>query len=568
MDKDPYLVSLKKRPADLVVTNATVFNSVTGEFLEDYSVWVSNGTICYVGKDSSPVTDASTLNIDARGRVLLPGLIEGHTHILNFIGPYEFISHLIPSGTTTVITETIELASVAGKEGFDYLIKALADQPIRLYYTISPLCALTPELERHAPNPDEYHKYLKDPLCVGLGEIYWANLLLENQQGQRVRSLAAMALSYGKTVEGHTAGASENKLQAYTSMGVTSCHEPINEQEVIDRLRLGYWVMIRQGSIRQELDAVAGVFSRGVDTRRLIICTDSMDPEQFLTQGSLDAAVRRAIELGVAPAKVYQSVTINVAEHFRLDHLLGSICPGKKADMVLIPRPDDYRPEKVICNGKVIFDEGQVIAKVRPSTFPGHFFNSVKVARFEMPPTPKKGKVRVMNLVTRLVSTEEIADLDDPQQRKQLNLLLAVERTGRGGVFLGMIKGLGLKEGAVGTTMCWDTSDMFVAGCDEGSIRTVIKRLPEIGGGAVLAVGTNVLAEYPAKLCGIVSLEKMEIAYNQLRKMETMLAELGVLWEKPMLTLNTLGTAAIPHLRITHQGYVRLRDRAVLPLEA
>jgi len=567
MQEEIYLVSLKRRPVELVIENATVFNSITAEFLECQNVWVKNGTICYVGIDEDPVTDADTMMIDVQGKVLLPGLIEGHTHILNFIGPEEFIRHVIPSGTTTVVTETIELASVAGQEGFDYFIKALQDQPIRLYYTISPMCGLTLEEEVHSPPAEEYHKYLRDPLCLGLGEIYWANMLLENEQGERVRKLAEMALSYGKLVEGHTAGASPNKLQAYTSMGVSSCHEPINGQEVIDRLRLGYWVMIRQGAIRQELDAVAGIFSRGVDTRRVVICTDSMDPERFINQGSLDAAVRRALELGVPPEKVYQSVTINVAEHFRLDNMLGSISPGKKADMVIIPEPGEYRPEKVICDGKLIFEDSRVTAKIRPSTYPEYFFNSVKPQPFDMPPVPQEGKVRVMDLVTRLVTTEGIADLDDPQQRKQLNLLLAIERTGRGGMFLGMIKGLGLKYGAAGTTMCWDTSDMFVAGCDEESIRAVVDRLEVIGGGAVVAVGSKILAEYPARLCGIVGLEDMETAWNQIQKTERALAELGVPWEKPILTLNTLGTAAIPHLRITHHGYVRLRDRAVLALQ-
>lgn len=566
MESEPFLVSMKKSPADLVIENATVFNSITAEFLEGQNVWVKDGTICYVGNDEDPATDSGTVLINAQGKVLLPGLIEGHTHILNFVGPEEFIRHVIPSGTTTVVTETIELATVAGLEGFDYLIRALQDQPIRLYYTISPMCGLTPEEEVYSPPVEEYHKYLEDPLCLGLGEIYWANMLLENEQGERVRRLAEMALSYGKPVEGHTAGASPIKLQAYTSMGVSSCHEPINEQEVIDRLRLGYWVMIRQGAIRQELDAVAGIFSRKIDTRRVVICTDSMDPERFLNQGSLDAAVRRALDLGVPPEKVYQSVTINVAEHFRLDHLLGSICPGKKADMVIVPAPGQYRPEKVVCDGKLIYDNNRVTAKVRSSTYPEHFFHSVKPEPFDMPPVPQRGKVRVMDLVTRLVTKEAVVELSDIEQRKRLNFLLAIERTGRGGIFLGMIRGLGLQHGAAGTTMCWDTSDMFVAGCDEKSIRTVVSRLEKIGGGAVVAVGSKILAEYPAKLCGIVSLEDIKTAWNQMQRTERALAELGVRWDKPILTLNTLGTAAIPHLRITHHGYVRLKDRAVLPL--
>ncbi len=564
---DVHLVSLKEVPADLVIRNVMVFNSITAEFLSSQNIWVKDDVICYVGEDGDPLISSDTKLIEAHGNVILPGLIEGHTHILNFTGVEEFIRHVIPSGTTTVVTETIELASVAGLEGFTYLIEGLRNQPIRLYYTISPLCGLTIEEEGVAPSMSEYRRFFDDPMCLGLGEIYWANLLLANEQGERVRTLAEMAKSYGKLIEGHTAGASKNKLQAYTAFGVSSCHESITEKEAIERLRLGYWVMIRQGAIRKELDEVVGVFSADLDTRRIVICTDSMDPETFLTEGSLDAAVRKAMELGVAPEKVYQSVTINVAEHFHVEHLIGSLTPGKKADMVLIPAPDDYRPQMVICRGKVIYEENEVKARVRKVAYPDHFFQSVRTSPSVEISMPQRGRVRVMELITRLVTVESIADLDNPDESADLNLLLALERTGKGDMFLGIIKGFGLTRGAVGTTMCWDTQDMFVVGCEEESVLTVIARLREMGGGAAVAEGEEIVAEYPAQLCGIVSVNKMETARAQIRDMENALAGMGVAWDKPLLTLNTLGTAAIPHLRITHHGYVRLKDRAVLPLE-
>ncbi len=564
---DVHLVSLKKVAPDLVIRNAIVFNSITGEFLSAHNIWVKGDVISYVGEDSDPLTDPDTKVIDAHGSVVLPGLIEGHTHILNFTGVEEFVRHVIPSGTTTVVTETIELASVVGLQGFTQLIKGLRDQPIRLYYTISPLCGLTVEEERVAPAINEYKRFFEDPMCLGLGEIYWGNMLLASEQGERVRSLAKMARSYGKVIEGHTAGASKGKLQAYTAFGVGSCHEPISEQEAIERLRLGYWVMIRQGAIRKELNEVVDVFSTGIDTRRVVICTDSMDPETFLTEGSLDAAVRRAIELGVAPEKVYQSVTINVAEHFHLEHLIGSLTPGKKADMVLIPAPSDYQPQAVICRGKVIYEGGEVKGEVRKVIYPDHFFRTVRLSPPVTISMPQRGKVRVMELVTRLVTIESSADLGNPDERQELNLLLALERTGKGGMFLGMIKGFGLASGAVGTTMCWDTQDMFVVGCDEESMLTVINRLRQISGGAVVAKADQVVSEYPAQLCGIVSIQNMEAARTEIKEMENVLAKMGVTWDKPLLTLNTLGTAAIPHLRITHHGYVRLKDRAILPLE-
>ncbi len=210
-------------------------------------------------------------------------------------------------------------------------------QPIRFFYTLSPLCGLTSAEETTAPTNEELLPLLKDPKCLGVGEIYWSNLFLEGKQGERVRELASMGLALGKRVEGHTAGASGRKLQAYSDFGISSCHEPITKEEVLERLRLGYWVMIREGSIRKELLGVKGIFKKGIDFRKLILCTDGVDPEDFLEEGYLDASLRRAMKLGVPPELAYQMVTINVAEHFRLDHLIGSLSPGKMADILMIP---------------------------------------------------------------------------------------------------------------------------------------------------------------------------------------------------------------------------------------
>ena len=217
--------------------------------------------IAYVGPDHHFPKEEKTLMIDAEGMVLLPGLIEGHTHtISNRFGIEEFIRHVIPSGVTTVITETIELATIVGKDGIEYLVRGLEGQPIRFYYTVASLCGLTPSEEVNAPTNEELLPLLKDPKCLGVGEIYWSNIFLEGRQGERVRELASIALDLGKRVEGHGAGANGGKLQAYTCFGISSDHEPITEEEIMERLRLGYWVMIREGSIRKELAGVKGIF--------------------------------------------------------------------------------------------------------------------------------------------------------------------------------------------------------------------------------------------------------------------------------------------------------------------
>jgi adenine deaminase len=562
-------VALGNISPDTIITNGILFNVFTREFIKKQSIWIKDGMIAYVGHDHRPPKDEKTLVIDGEGRVLLPGLIDGHTHtISNRVGIEEFIKHVIPSGVTTVITETIELATIVGKDGIEYLVKGLEGQPIRFYYTVSPLCGLTPSEEINAPTNEELLPLLKDPKCLGVGEIYWGNIFLEGSQGERVKELTSMALELGKMVEGHTAGAAGRKLQAYTDFGVSSCHEPITEKEILERLRLGYWVMIREGGNRKELKGVKGIFKKKIDFRRLVLSTDGVDPEGFLTEGYLDASLRSALKLGVPPKLAYQMVTINVAEHFRLDHLIGSLAPGKMADILIIPSPDDFSPQLVMCDGKIIYRDGKSLVEPKKLFFPDTMFNTVKIHSYTFPSLPKKGKVRAMELVTRLVTKEKIIDLEDPEESKNVIMILAIDRLGSGKAFMGFLKGFGLQRGAYGTTMNWDMPDMMVVGCDTQSMETVIGRLKEIGGGGVYAIGKEVVAEFSAPLCGVTSLKPMEIVGEEVRKLEESLRKNGVKWEKPTLTVDTLGTAAIPHLRITHQGYVNLKDRKILSLEA
>ena len=553
---------------DTVFFNCTLFNAFTKEFVKSQSVWVKNGRIAYVGPSSDFPKYQKTLSIDADGMILLPGLIEGHTHILsNRYSIEEFVKHVIPSGVTTVITETMELATIAGKDGIEYVAKGLEGQPIRFYYTAAPLCGLTPAEEINAPTNEEFLSILKDPKCIGIGEIYWGNVFLGGRQGERLKELVSMALELGKVVEGHTAGAKGRRLQTYASLGISSCHEPITEKEVLERLRLGYWVMIREGGVRKELEGVKGIFRKKIDFRRLVLATDGVDAEGLLADGYLDASLRNALNMGVPSKLAYQMVTINVAEHFQLDHLIGSLSPGKMADIVMIPCPNDFSPQLVMCDGKIIYRDGKSLAEPRKVFFPNYMFDTVRLDDYTLPPVPKKGKVRTIELVTRLVTKERIIDLEDPEESNDVIMIIAINRLGSGKAFMGLLKGFGLQRGAYGTTMSWDTTDMIIVGCDTRSMETVIGRLKEIGGGGAYAIGKEIVADLPAPLCGVISLKPMAIVADEVIKLEKCLKKNGVNWEKPMLTVDTLGTSAIPNLRITHHGYVRLKDREILSVE-
>jgi len=325
--------------------------------------------------------------------------------------------------------------------------------------------------------------------------------------------------------------------------------------------------MIRQGSVRKELDAIHSIFKREIDFRRMVLVTDSVDPYGLIEEGYLDASLRTTLKLGVPPRIAYPMVTLNAAEHFRLDHFIGSLSPGKAADLVLIPGATDYFPQLVMGGGRILFQDGTRLVEPRKVVSPDLLLNTVRIKTpiFSLP--PRQGKARVMELVTRLVTRESIVNLDDPEEAWDTITVLAMERFGTGKTFAGLLKGFGLERGAYGSTMTWDTTDLIVVGCDLQSIHTVIGRLRTLRGGAVYAVGDQIAAEIATPYCGYLSLDPLTEIYEKIRYLEAALKSNGVRWEKPCLTIDTLTTPAIPHLRITHEGYVRLKDHQLLPIK-
>ena len=330
--------------------------------------------------------------------------------------------------------------------------------------------------------------------------------------------------------------------------------------------------MLREGGIRRDLERLRPLFDMSLDYRRFALVTDSVDPERLESWGYLDEVVREALGLGIAPHVVYRMVGANVAEHFRIDGDLGSLAPGRWADLVAIPSPEEFRPEFVMVEGKKIFDGGEALVAPRPVTVAPELLRTlgldpdgVLVSVGPPPLPPSDMPVRVIEYVSNLVTKEAVLTPDEARSA-QLVPVLAVERTKGEQAFWGFLKGLGLREGAFATSSAWDSPDVLVAGRDAVAVRTALRRLVEIGGGLVYARDDQVVAESPAPVCGVATLDSAECVRADMRGVTEALVSAGVAWEDPILAVDTLTTPAIPHLRITHRGYVRLKDRAVLPL--
>jgi len=565
-------VALGEEPPDTVVADATVFDAVTGEFTPGRSVWVKDGRIARVVEASESIPPGAE-TLDASGLTLVPGLMDGHTHTIHLFIP-EFVRALLPTGVTSPVIEAMEYGATEGFAGVRLLVDALRDQPLRPFYTAPALCGLTEEEEVSPLTPAELDELLADPLCLGLGEVYWNNALLPGPQGRRVRKLMAQTLERGKLVEGHTAGARRARLDAYTALGPSSCHEPISVEEALEVYHRGYLVMLRHGSIRKDLERLRPLFDMPLDFRRFALVTDSVDPEGLETWGYLDQVVREALELEIPPSVVYRMVSTNVADHFGLSAHLGYLAPGRWADLVAVPAPEEFRPIFVMVGGKLVFDRGEVLAEPRPVSVPAELLHTVGVdperaLEWAGPPPapPETGTVRVVEYVSNLVTRETLLSAEEAQE-EDLVPVLALEQTRGEQAFWGFLKGLGLREGAYVTTTTWDTPDLVVVGRDEVAVRTALQRVTENGGGGVFARGKEVIAESKAPVCAVASLDPAERVRTDLRALAESLQEAGVPWENPLLAVDTLTSPAIPHLRVSHRGYVRLRDRALLSVEA
>lgn len=571
-------VALGEAAADLAVINGTLVNVYTGELQYETTILIKRDKIAYVGKNSQRSIGPHTRIIDAAGKTIVPGFIDTHNHMSWFLLPDHLIRYAVKGGTTTIITEVDSVAFLSGYRGIIELIRAIRNQPIKTFISIPSMVTISPLASEHALSTSEVRKLLHKKEVIALGESYWASVV---EGDPRILNYIAEVKKAGKKIEGHSAGARDNKLQAYASLGITSCHEPTTADEVLERLRLGIHVLIREGEVRRELEEIALLKDEPIDFRLISFCSDGPGPHQLLNSGYMEYVVQKAIDLGFNPVTVFQMASLNAAQRFGLDDYIGGIAPGKYADIVIIPDPKVVRAEYVISNGKIVSENGNPVIEPRKHVLPEWMYNTVPLPRkftandfaVYVDTDYRSVNARIIDMVTNIVSHEAILELSVSDGKvladkdRDIIKVAAIERVHEPGkMFVGFIRGLGLKSGAIATSSMWDTADIGVVGADDGDMALAINRIKELGGGFVVCSGGKVIAEIALPVAGLFCPDSVEIMVTKLDRIQQAANVLGCTSSDIRLTLSVLSTAAIPFLRICESGLKDLKKNRMVDL--
>lgn len=545
-------VAQGQEPADLVVAGGRLVDVFTEEVLDGWGVAVAAGRVAYVGPDAETRAGSQTEVVDARGSLVSPGLIEAHTHLMR-LRLSDFADLQLAAGVTSSVVESTEVGFVAGPRGVTEQLAAARAMPGRIFMTVpGGLINFDPEYEARVAPPAEWTRLLDEPGAIGVGELYWAEVLRGHERSD---SLIEAALERGLAVEGHGAGARPAAVQALAALGAGSDHEAISAEDLLGRLRAGLYGMARHGATRQDLPALAAIWGDArVSAARLTLCTDGVEPEDHLAGRSLNAVVELAVALGLPVAGAVRLASLNVAEHFGLGRWLGGLGPGMLADLVLWPSEGPLRPSLVLVGGRRP-------GPAQPHTYPD-WMRELALPGYDpaLLEHPGPGRWRAIELVAPTVTREGETDGSDAVVASLL------DRDGRRG-FRGLLKGFGIRGGGVALSSGWESTGYVVVGDRPADLALAVARVRELGGGAAVAAGGRLLAEWRAPVAGLYSEAPAVEVLAEVTAVNNAVRELGGQTPNPLLTLETLTTAAIPHLRLWAGGYYRLRDGARLGLE-
>ena len=540
-------------PADLVLRGGRVWCMVTGAMIEG-DVAICGDRVVGIGHSYE-----GKQVIDVTGKVLVPGFIDTHLHIeSSCITPYEFDRCVLPRGVTTSICDPHEIANVAGVAGIRYFLDASAETVMDIRVNLSS-CVPSTHMETAGASLSaaDLAPLADHPRVIGLAEFM-------NYPGVIFRDPGCMdklRAFQGRHIDGHAPLLSGRDLNAYVSAGIRTEHEATSAAEATEKLQRGLRVLIREGSVSKDLEALAEVLTP-LTAPYLCLCTDDRNPLDIAEHGHLDYMIRRLIAKGRDPLAVYRAASLSAAEAFGLKDR-GQITPGKRADIVVLDDVTDCRASMVLCGGVVAgdaaFDARRVVPPVARGSVhvPALSPESFRLAG-NTPETPVIGIWPGKILTEHIVEQVEPTDGDKrPDPARDLARVSVVERHGKNGnISNGFVRGFSLKAGAIASTVCHDHHNIVAVGVDYADMALAAKRLGEIEGGFVVVRDGRVLAELALPVAGLMSLEPFEGVRDGLVALRAAARSLGVDLEEPFLQLAFIALPVIPHLKITDHGMV------------
>jgi len=569
-------VAAGRQAADTVIKGGKWVNVHSREILENHDIAIANGRFAYCGPDASHCIGDDTTVIDADGMYLVPGLCDGHMHIESgMLTPAEFARAVIPHGTTTMFTDPHEIANVLGLRGVRLMHDEAMMQPINIF-TQMPSCAPSaPGLETtgYEITPEDVAEAMQWPGIIGLGEMMNFPGVIAGDP--KMLAEIAATQNAGKIVGGHYASPDKGPdFHAYAAGGPADDHEGTQESDNIARVRQGMRSMLRLGSAWYDVESqITAITEKGLDSRNMILCTDDSHSGTLVNDGHMNRVVRHAIDCGCDPLVAIQMATINTATHFGLERELGSITPGRRADLILTSDLKTLPIDLVIARGKTVAKDGECLIDCPHLDWPEdargtvHLGKTLQDTDFEIhaPKGANKVKAKVIGVVENQAPTKALtAELDvreglvESDERSDICQIALVERhRATGDVTNGFVSGFGYQgDMAIASTVAHDSHHMIVVGTSRRDMALACNRLGEVGGGISVFKDGQELALVELPIAGLMSDDLAARVAAKADKMVAAMATCGCTLNNAYMQHSLLALVVIPELRISDLGLV------------
>lgn len=579
MDKKLISVSMGLEKADLVVVNGKIVNVYSKEIYNG-GIAVANGKIAAVGHIDYCIGEKTKI-IDAKGKYLLPGFIDGHIHPestnLSIRG---FAEIVLTHGTTAVMADMHEVGVVGGMEAIEAVLNEAKATDLKIYFVVPSHVPFAPGLETSGGsfNSEIIEKALKRDDAVGLSEIVAPYLLQGNTELIKAMEIAS---KMGKSLQGHLPEMKGPAMNVCMAAGVSTDHESLSTEDAIERLRAGCYVMMREGSAARNMtECLKAITEHKLDSTMCSIVTDDLHTVDAVERGHLDDAVRTALKNGMDFVTAIQMVTINAARAFNLDREIGALAPGRRADINIAEGPEDFKVISVISGGNLVVEDSKLIKRYDKAEHEPILLNTIKLSKkitaedlmIKVDKEAKEARVKIMRTLDWIPITfgqEAILPVKDGVVECDLNqdilYIAQVERYGKNGnigkAFMG---GFNLKSGAIASSVGHDNHNIIVMGTNFEDMALAVNRIGEIQGGQVLVNNGQVICEVEYPILGLLSdLDAWELA-SQKKVLNSKIHELGCTISIPFMFLSFICLAAIPEYAVTDHGFIDVMHQEII----